>query len=315
MNPRSSAPPQNYPEARKGFLFGAGAYTLWGVLPIYFKQLTAIPSVSIVAHRVLWSVPFLLALLIFGRKLGDLHAALTNRRTLAWLALTASLIAINWLLYIYAVVSGHILAGSLGYYLNPLANVLLGRFILNERLSPLQWTALAIAAAGVSAMAVGALSQLWISLTLAVSFASYGLLRKLAPVDSVTGLTVETLLLLPLAIGWLAWRSLAGEPLFGTDGTTTFFLVMAGAATAVPLILFTAAARLIPYSTLGMLQFLAPTLQFLCAVFLYDEPFGTAHAIAFGAIWTALALYVTALVREARRARRSVEDCVELAET
>jgi chloramphenicol-sensitive protein RarD len=300
MNQPRSAPQQPYPEARRGFVFGFGAYGLWGVLPIYFKQLTAIPSVSIVAHRILWSVPFLLMLLIVGRGTGDLRKALTERRTLAWMSLTASLIGINWLLYVYAVTSGHILAGSLGYYLNPLANVLLGRFILHERLSRLQWTAIAIAAAGVSALAVGALSQLWISLTLCVSFATYGLLRKLAPVEAVAGLTVETLLLLPLAIGWLLWRASAGEPMFGPDGTTALLLVLSGAATAVPLILFTAAARLIPYSTLGMLQFLAPTLQFLCAVFIYDEPFGIAHAVAFGAIWTALALYVTALVRAPR---------------
>ena len=300
MNRRGSAPPQSYPDARRGFLFGFGAYGLWGVLPIYFKQLTAIPSVSIVAHRILWSVPFLLMLLVVGRRTRDLRVALTDPRTLAWMALTASLIGVNWLLYVYAVTSGHILAGSLGYYLNPLANVLLGRFILHERLSRLQWTAIAIAAAGVSAMAIGALSQLWISLTLCVSFASYGLLRKLAPVDAVAGLTVETLLLLPLAAGWLAWRFLAGEAPFGPDSATALLLVLSGAATAVPLILFTAAARRIPYSTLGMLQFLAPTLQFLCAVFLYGEPFGWPQAIAFGAIWTALALYVTALVRAPR---------------
>ena len=300
MNRPPSAPQQAYPDAPRGFLYGVGAYGLWGFLPIYFKQLTAVPSVSIVAHRILWSVPFLLMLLLYGRKAGDLRAALSDRRTLAWLALTATLIGINWLLYIYAVTSGHILAGSLGYYLNPLANVLLGRFILNEQMSKLQWTALAIAAAGVSAMALGALSQLWISLTLCVSFASYGLLRKLAPVDSVTGLAVETLLLLPLAAGWLIWRSAAGDDFFGPDGTTVIFLVLSGAATAIPLILFTAAARLIPYSTLGMLQFLAPTLQFLGAVFLYGEPFGLVHAIAFGAIWTALALYVTALIRSPR---------------
>lgn len=300
MNEPRSAPPQAYPDARRGFLFGFGAYGLWGVLPIYFKQLTAIPSVSIVAHRILWSVPFLLLLLVAGRRTGDLRAALADRRTLAWMSITASLIGVNWLLYVYAVTSGHILAGSLGYYLNPLANVLLGRFILHERLSRLQWTAIAIAAAGVSAMALGALSQLWISLTLCISFATYGLLRKLAPVDAVAGLTVETLLLLPLAIGWLAWQSVGGEPVFGSDATIFVLLLLSGAATAVPLILFTAAARRIPYSTLGMLQFLAPTLQFLCAVFLYGEPFGIAQAIAFGAIWTALALYVTALVRAPR---------------
>ena len=210
------------------------------------------------------------------------------------------LIATNWLLYVYAVTSGHILAGSLGYYLNPLANVLLGRFILKERLSWLQWSAIAIAAAGILALIGGALDQLWISLTLAVTFATYGLLRKIALVDAVAGLAIETALLLPLAIAWLAWRLAAGEPSFGSTDSETGLLLLAGVVSTIPLLLFTGAARRLPYSTLGMLQFLAPTLQFVCAVWLYGEPFGRAHAIAFGAIWTALALYMLALVRSPR---------------
>jgi chloramphenicol-sensitive protein RarD len=245
-------------------------------------------------------VPFLLGLLLLGRKTGELRAALGSRRTLAWLTITSLLIGINWLLYVYAVNSGHILAGSLGYYLNPLANVLLGRIVLKERLSWLQWAAVGIAAAGIAALAAGALAQLWISLTLCVSFSLYGLLRKLAPVDATAGLAVETLLLLPLALGWLAWRASQGDRWFGPDATVAMLLILSGAVTAVPLILFTGAARLIPYSTLGMLQFLAPTMQFLIAVLVYGEPFTTSHAIAFGAIWTALALYVVALVRAPR---------------
>lgn len=287
-------------DAQHGFAFGIAAYGLWGVLPIYFKQLANIPAVSIVAHRVAWSVPFLLILLAISGNLRAIAAAMSSGRTLTWLALTALLIGVNWLLYVYAVTSGHILAGSLGYYLNPLANVLLGRVILKERLSRLQWTAVAVAAAGTSALAWQALGQLWISLALCVSFASYGLLRKLAPADAITGLTVETLLLLPLALIWLAWHSLSGEPLFGPSQADFALLALSGAVTAVPLLLFTVAARRLPYSTLGMLQFLAPTLQFLCAVLLYNEPFSHAHAIAFGAIWTALALYIIALIRAPR---------------
>jgi chloramphenicol-sensitive protein RarD len=283
---------------RTGFAMGVAAYGLWGILPIYFKLLKDIPSVSIVAHRIAWSVPFLLALLLVAGNLRQVREALTNRKTCSWLALTAALIGINWLLYVYAVMSGHILAGSLGYYLNPLANVLLGRIVLKERLSSLQWAAVAIAFAGISVLAWQALGQLWISLALCVSFASYGLLRKLAPVDSAAGLTVETLLLLPFALGWLWWRSLAGDPLFGPNGKLLLLLVLSGAATAVPLLLFTAAARRLPYSTLGMLQFLAPTMQFLCAVFLYSEPFTPAHAIAFAAIWVALALYILAMFQK-----------------
>lgn len=301
-----NAPPahaQRDREIRRGFGVGVAAYGLWGVLPIYFKAIAEVAAVDIVAHRVLWSLPFLALLLFVTRGWGEVAQALRRRRTLLLLLGTSVLIAINWLLFVYAVTSGHILAGSLGYYLNPLVNVLLGRFVLKERLSWLQWAAIAIAAAGILALIGGALDQLWISLTLAITFATYGLLRKIALVDAVAGLTIETAVLVPLAIGWLAWRLAAGEPSLGSNGGETGLLLLAGVVSTIPLLLFTAAARRLPYSTLGMLQFLAPTLQFLIAVWLYGEPFGTAHAIAFGAIWTALALYVLALIRAPRAAR------------
>lgn len=287
-------------DRRSGFAYGLAAYGFWGFLPIYFKQLPDVPPVDIVAHRILWSVPLLLALLAVSGGLAGLASALRQPRLVGLLAVTALLIAVNWLFYIYAIANGHILAGSLGYYLNPIANVLLGRFILKERLSRLQWIAVALAVAGIAALAVGALSQLWISLALCLSFASYGLLRKMAPVDSPTGLTIETALLLPAAIIWLALGWSAGQPTFGANTHDTLLLIASGVVTATPLLLFTAAARKLPYSTLGMLQFLAPTLQFLLAVLVYGEPFTTAHAIAFSAIWTALVLYVWALVRPAR---------------
>jgi chloramphenicol-sensitive protein RarD len=213
---------------------------------------------------------------------------------------TAGLIGLNWLLYVYAVNSGHILAASLGYYLNPLANILLGRFVLGEPLSRPQWVAVALAAVGVSILAVGALSHLWISLALCVSFALYGLLRKVATVEATAGLGIETALLLPVAVGWLAWTTLtSAAPVWGTDGTDTFLLVLAGLVSTVPLLLFTAAARLLPYSTLGILQFIAPTLQFLVAVFLFGEPFTTAHAAAFAFIWSAAGLYLWSALRKA----------------
>ena len=280
-----------------GFVLGLGAYGLWGILPIYFKLLKAIPALDIVAHRVLWSFPFLALLILISSGWGKVRAAAKSRKTLGVLTVTAILIGGNWLLYVYAVTSGRILAASFGYYLNPLANVLLGRFVLHERLNRLQWTAVAIAAAGISVLAAGALGELWISLTLCVTFALYGLLRKIVPADAVTGLGIETAILFPLAILWLAWRSSGGAPIMGTNDLETGLLVASGVASTTPLLLFTAAARRLPYSTLGMLQFLAPTLQFLIAVLLYGEPFKTAHAIAFSAIWAALALYVTALLR------------------
>lgn len=283
--------------ARGGFLLGLAAYGLWGVLPIYFKALAGLPAVDIVAHRVLWSLPFLALLVIVTRSWAKVKAAVSRPRTLAILLLTALLIGGNWLLYVYAVTGGHILAASFGYYLNPLANVLLGRFVLREKLSRLQWIAVAIAAAGISVLAAGALSQLWLSLALCISFALYGLLRKVVPADALTGLAVETAILLPLALAWLGWAALASQPVLGTTQRETGLLLLAGIVSTTPLLLFTAAARRLAYSTLGMLQFIAPTLQFLIAVLLYGERFTIAHAIAFPAIWAALVLYVMAMVR------------------
>jgi chloramphenicol-sensitive protein RarD len=288
------------PEVRRGYLFGIAAYGLWGVLPIYFKAIAAVAAVDIVAHRVLWSLPFLTLLLFFGTGWSDVRQAIRRRGTLLLLLFTAVLIATNWLLYVYAVTSGHILAGSLGYYLNPLVNVVLGRVILKERLSWLQWAAVAIAAAGILALIGGALDQLWISLTLAATFATYGLLRKIVDVEPVAGLAIETALWFPIALAWLAWRYAAGAPSFGSTQSENALLLLAGVVSTIPLLLFTGAARRLPYSTLGMLQFIAPTLQFLLAVLLYGEPFTRAHAIAFGAIWTALAMYMVALIGSPR---------------
>jgi chloramphenicol-sensitive protein RarD len=216
------------------------------------------------------------------------------------------------LLYVYAINSGHILAGSLGYYLNPLANILLGRFILKERLSGLQWAAVGIAAAGIAVLAAGALGTLWISLTLCFSFATYGLLRKIVHVESLAGLTIETMLLFPIALGWLLVGASQGQSMFGSSDSDAFLLMAAGIVSTVPLLCFTAAARRLPYSTVGMLQFIAPTLQFLLAVAVYDEPFTTAHGIAFACIWTALVLYLTSMIRDRRAAQ--VRECSEMAE-
>jgi chloramphenicol-sensitive protein RarD len=234
--------------------------------------------------------------------MGEVRAAMRKPKVIGILFITAILIGINWLLYVYAVTSGRILAGSLGYYLNPLVNVLLGRLILKERLTALQWIAVAVAAAGISALALQALGQLWISLAIAASFATYGLLRKIAPVEAVAGLAIETTILLPAALVWLGLGIAAGGPVFGPRPADMVLLLLAGVATTVPLILFTAAARRLRYSTLGMLQFIAPTMQFLCAVGLYGERFTRAHAIAFGSIWLALALYVTAILRAPKAA-------------
>ena len=307
----NATPPDHAAAARTalaGFLYGLAAYGLWGVMPIYFKWLQAVPSIDIVAHRVVWSLAALVIFATLARVWGDVRKAIANRKTLALLFLTSLLIGTNWLFYVYAINSGHRLAGSLGYYLNPLANILLGRFILKEQLTRLQWAAVAIAAGGIAALAAGALGTLWLSLTLCFSFATYGLLRKIVSVDSLAGLTVETILLFPIALLWLLLGGSEGRPFLGAGGTETGLLIAAGIVSTVPLLCFTAAARRLAYSTVGMLQFIAPTLQFLLAVAVYGEPFTSAHAVAFGCIWTALFLYVTSMARS-MRARRQAPSC------
>jgi chloramphenicol-sensitive protein RarD len=285
--------------SRTGFALGLSAYALWGVLPLYFKAIAAIAPFDIVAHRVLWSLPFLAVLITVSRSWDKVRTAIRDRRTLGVLFFTALLIGGNWLLYVYAVNGGHLLAASFGYYLNPLANVLLGRFVLKEKLNRVQWTAVGIAAVGISFLAAGALGQLWISLTLCGTFALYGLLRKVVAADAITGLGVETMILLPVALLWLGWRHSLGVAIMGTTPALTELLLLAGVVSTTPLLLFTAASKRLPYSTLGMLQFIAPTLQFVLAI-VYGEPLTTAHLVAFPAIWIALGLYVSALLRAPR---------------
>ena len=288
----------NHPRA--GFAAGLAAYGLWGVLPIYFEAIRAVPAVDIVAHRILWSLPFLALLLAFFGGWPKVRAAATRPATIGMLLATAVLIGSNWLLYVSAVTSNHILAASFAYYLNPLANVLLGRFVLREKLSRMQWTAVAIAAVGILVLAAGALSQLWLSLAMCITFALYGLLRKIVPADALTGLAIETALLFPLAVAWLGWMAIASQPIFGTSTRDAELLVLAGIVSTTPLLLFTAAAKRLAYSTLGMLQFITPTLQFLIAVLLYHERVTAAHMIAFPAIWVAVVLYVLAILRTPR---------------
>lgn len=312
MNAPPSSPAERDSQWRAGLAYGVAAYALWGVMPIYFRQIASVASLDIVAHRIVWSLLVLAILLTVARAWDEVAAAFRNRKVLLTLLVTAVLIATNWLLYVYAINNGHILAGSLGYYLNPLANILLGRFLLGESLSRRQWAAVAIAGAGVAVLAAGASETLWISLILCFSFASYGLLRKIIAVDSLAGLSIETALLFPIALAWLLAGGAMGSAMFDHPSDVNAYLVAAGIVSTVPLLCFTAAARRLPYSTVGMLQFLAPTLQFLLAVGLYGEHFSTAHAVAFGAIWVALALYASSLIGERRASRQA--DATELGE-
>lgn len=293
--------------AHAGLLLGLGAYLLWGVLPLYFKLIDHVLPTALVAHRVLWSLFLLGALIAVLKRWSALAAAFRNPRLLAVLAATSLLIAANWLVYIWAVVNDHVLEGSLGYYLNPLVNVLLGVVLLKERLTRPQTAAVILAGAGVAVLAFGAGDGLWISLTLAGSFALYGFLRKVAPIEAIEGLTVETLLLAPVALGWLLWLDYQGQPATGGDPVSDLLLILSGAVTAVPLLLFTAAARRLPYSTLGFLQYVAPSIQFMLAVFLFGEAFTPAHMLCFGAIWTALAIFAVEGVRTNRARARARE--------
>ena len=287
--------------SRSGLAFGLGAYLLWGVLPLYFKAIDHVAALEIVAHRIIWSLFFLGALVTLSKRWPTIAAALAAPRVLFTLAVTAVLIAVNWLVYIYAVVTDHVLEGSLGYYLNPLVNVLLGVVLLKERLTRMQKVAVGLAAAGVAVLAAGAGGAFWISLTLAGSFAVYGYLRKVAPVDSLEGLSIETAFLAPLALGWILWLQLTGTGSFLESRGKDILLVLGGAITAIPLLLFTAAARKLPYSTLGFLQYLAPSLQFLLAVLAFGEPLTTAHIVCFAAIWMALAIFIVEGIRGHRR--------------
>ncbi len=294
-------------EHRLGLTYGFLAYLTWGFFPVYLKAVAAAPVGEVLSHRVVWAFVFLLVVAGATGRLAPVRAALANRRAVVTLAGSTLLIAINWGIYIFSVVSGRILESSLGYYMNPLVNVLLGVVILGERLETPVRIATALAALGVASMAVSLGHLPWISVSLALSFGTYGLLRKIAPVGALTGLFVETLLLLPFTAGFLLYRAVTGSGAFLTvSGTLDLLLVFSGPLTAVPLLCFAAAARRLPLSTLGFLQYLSPTLQFLLAVIVYHEPFDRARLSAFLLIWSAVAIFAVHTAR-----RRGAEPVID----
>lgn len=269
-----------------------GAYVAWGLMPLFFKALTSVAPLEVVAHRIVWGALLLIAVLAILGRLGELRTVLRTRKSMATLSATAILIAINWLIYIWAVFNDHVVAAALGYYLNPLLNVVLGYVVLKERLSRAQVFAVALAAVGVAVLAAGALSTLWVSLALAGSFGTYGLIKKMTPVGPMVGMATETLILSPVALGFLVWLAFVGGGAFGVQSRDIDLLLIAGGAvTAIPLVLFASAAKKMKFATLGVIQYLAPTIQFLLGVFLYHEALTTAHLIAFPLIWTGLILY------------------------
>ncbi|WP_315763136.1 EamA family transporter RarD [Sphingomonas sp. Y38-1Y] len=285
---------------RIGLMQGAGAYLLWGLLPLYFMPLRAVDAGEVVSARVVGSLALLFAIVAILRRGSLLWLALSTPRTLRLLALSAALISVNWLVYIWSVQHHHVLEASLGYFLNPLVNVLLGVVVLREKLTRPQLAAVVLATAGVLVLASQAAAGLWISLTLALSFGLYGLVRKIAPVESIEGLTVETLLLTPVALLYLFWLAGHGGLALGGDARITALLSVAGVITAVPLLLFAAGARRLPYSVIGLLQYLAPTIQFGLAITLFGETVTTAHLICFALIWSGLGVYVLGSLRARR---------------
>jgi chloramphenicol-sensitive protein RarD len=285
-----------------GVLFALGAFGFWGLVPIYFKALQHVAPLNILCHRVVWSVPFTAGLILAGRQRRSLHEALHVSGVLRTLFLSATLVAFNWFVFIYAITTNRVIHASLGYFINPLVNVLLGMVFLREKLGRWQTLAVLLAATGTLNLAVRQGELPWISLALAFSFGFYGLLRKTVRIESLNGLFVETSLLFPFALGYLVFAAWKGVGAFGVvNWQTTLLLALAGAVTSVPLVWFTSAARKLRYSTIGLLQYLAPSLQFALAVFLYQEPFTAAHQLTFGFSWAGLAIFMADSLYKQRR--------------
>ena len=291
-------------QTRKGLAAAALAFVIWGLFPLYWHLLKAVPSDQIIAHRIVWSAVLLCLLLCLRDGLAWLRTILANPRTFWLLGAASVLIGANWSLYIWAVNAGHVVETSLGYFINPLLSVLLGVLVLGERLRRLQWLAVAIAAAGVMWLTWQAGRAPWIAIGLSLTFGFYGLLRKLIKVEPVAGIGVESLFLLLPALGWLLWVEAGhgGSFLSGDWGVGVMsLLVLAGAVSAVPLIAFTYGVQRVPLSTVGLLQYIGPTLQFLCGVLFFREPFGPDRLVGFACIWAALLIFAADGWRASRR--------------
>ena len=287
----------------RGIAYAALAFLIWGLFPLYFKALHEVPPVQILAHRMVWSLVFLCAVLTVRRQWHWLPDVLRRPRVVATFTLSALLLSANWFIYIWAVNNGHVIDASLGYFINPLVNVLLGLLVLKERLRPGQWGAIGVAALGVMWLTWQAGQLPWIALLLAGTFGAYGLLRKTAALAALEGLSFETLLLFPLAAAYVGWLTMNGSNAFidTSSDTTRWLLVAAGPITAIPLLLFAAGARRIPLSVLGMLQYIGPTIQMLLGLVVFHETFTPARLAGFIVIWSALGLYVAEGLWSSRR--------------
>jgi len=287
-----------------GILAAIGAYVSWGLLPIYWKLLGHVPTAQLLSHRIVWSFVVLTVFLCLTRRVSKLYSSLSPA---VWgcYVLASLLIGVNWFIYVWSVNAGYIVEASLGYFINPLLSVLLGVFFMRERLRPLQWMPLGLAAAGVVYLTFNSGRLPWIALTLAVTFSFYGLVKKKAPLGAFEGLTLETGLLLAPALVWLGWSENIGASAFLHAGTSSdLMLVGAGVVTTAPLVMFAAAAHRIPLSMIGILQYIAPTIQFLIGVFLYHEPFSRTQFTGFGMVWIAVLLFWVERWNFGRRLRR-----------
>jgi chloramphenicol-sensitive protein RarD len=289
-------------EQRRGFLLGVAAYAMWGLFPIYWKLLEPAGAVEILAHRICWSLVTMLVLLVALRRTSYLRAILRDRRVVVLLAVASVVIGFNWGGFIYGVNNGRVVEVSLGYFINPLVTVLLGVIVLGERLRRLQWYAIGIAGVAVVILTIDYGHPPWIALLLACSFGTYGLAKKKANVGAVESLTFETVLLTPLALGYIVWLSATGHSNFGSHGVGhSFLLTSTGLITAIPLICFGAAAIRIPMTTLGLLQYLAPTIQFILGIVAFGEPMTGVKWIGFALVWTALAIFTVEALRNRHR--------------
>lgn len=286
----------------RGFWAVVAAFFVWGLLPAYLKLLMTVPATQIVAHRLIWCCVFALIWLATTGSLSGVQIALADPAVRWRLLGSATLICLNWLVYVWAVTHGHVIESSLGYFINPLVNVVLGVVVLGERLSRAQWLAVALAALGVIWLTWSAGAPPWIALVLALTFSSYGLIRKTVAVEAVAGLAAETLLVASLGLVFLVWMNHAGQGAFVHDGwMVSLLLVGAGVITAIPLMLFAFGARKIRYSTVGLIQFLQPTLQLLIGVFIYHELFTRTDLLGFSLIWVALVIYAVEGLRRQRQ--------------
>ena len=276
----------------KGILNGLAAYALWGFFPIYWKLLHQVPALQVIAHRISWSFILLIAFILLTKQWRDFRSAALTAKTLGIYSIAAVLLTVNWLVYVWGVNAGFIVETSLGYFINPLLSVLLGVVFLRERLRPAQWVPVGLASVGVIYLTVVYGRLPWIALSLAFSFGFYGFVKKLAPLGSLYGLTLETAIVFPIALIYLAFVGFTGSGTFLHEGALTdMLLIGAGAVTTIPLLMFASAAKQIPLTVIGLLQYIAPTLQFLIGVFIYKEPFDQAHLIGFGIVWVALIIF------------------------